>query len=124
MPRLSHSVKGQIYWTKVSINTLVSDDHVGVCAFWSGNLACAAREDDVHPYFRIDQYVSPIDSVPHFCLNSYSKRKNRFPVRRKRTRYTWQRVKCVCQRGEEVVRLRVKRLAIAEVLLGMNRGFD
>jgi hypothetical protein len=35
------------------------------------NLACAAREDDVHRYFGIDQYVRPIDSAPRFCLNSY-----------------------------------------------------
>jgi hypothetical protein len=27
---LSHRVKDRIYWTKVSINTFVSDDHVGV----------------------------------------------------------------------------------------------
>jgi hypothetical protein len=28
-----------------------------------------AHEDNVHQYFRIDQYVRPIDSAPHFCLN-------------------------------------------------------
>jgi hypothetical protein len=31
--RLSHRVKDRIYWTKVSINTFVSDDHVGAYAF-------------------------------------------------------------------------------------------
>ena len=35
------------------------------------NLACAAREDTVHRCFGIDRYVRPIDSAPHFCLNSY-----------------------------------------------------
>jgi hypothetical protein len=67
------------------------------------NLACAAREDDVHPHFGIDQYLRPIDWAPRFCPNSYSTRKNRFPVRRRRTRCTWQRVKRVFHRGEEVV---------------------
>ena len=33
------------------------------------NLACAAREEDVHRYFGIDQYVRPIDPAPGFCLN-------------------------------------------------------
>jgi hypothetical protein len=30
---LSHRVNDRIYWTKVSINTFVSDDHVGAYAF-------------------------------------------------------------------------------------------
>jgi outer membrane protein len=33
--------------------------------------ACATREDDVHRYFKVDQYVRLIDSAPHLCLNSY-----------------------------------------------------
>jgi hypothetical protein len=31
--RLSHRVMDRIYWTKVSINTFVSDNHVGAYAF-------------------------------------------------------------------------------------------
>jgi hypothetical protein len=46
-----------------------------------GNPACGAREDDVHRYFGIDQYVRLIDSAPHLCINTYGTRKNRFPVR-------------------------------------------
>jgi hypothetical protein len=30
--RLSHRVEGRIYWTKVSINTSASDDHLGAYA--------------------------------------------------------------------------------------------
>src|ERR1700691_4785964 len=71
--------------------------------------------------------------------------KNRSPVRRERKSCTWQQVRCICQRGEEVVESKVTRqtdprhcrtgrgigdscqgahrasLAIAEVLPGMNR---
>ena len=57
---LSHRVKGRIYWTKVSVDTLVSDHRYQTIVGWKS----------AHRYFGIEQYVSPIDSAPRFCLNS------------------------------------------------------
>jgi hypothetical protein len=50
---------------------VVGEETPSLVSLLMRNLACAAREDDVHPYFGIDRYVRPIDSAPHFCPNSY-----------------------------------------------------
>src|SRR5271156_918934 len=74
--RLSHSVRDGIYWTKVSVNTLVLGDPEPVQPL-------RVRRP---PTIWFDRYVRPIDSAPHFCLNRCWMRKNYFPVRFTRTK--------------------------------------